>query len=152
METETKAEAEVPRLIMEIISGRNVTLSIMMEEGTIINVDGLEFSNNIPMLQIGEKNIMNSSVWSEVVSNLETKGHTEENIKAVQISSDNVAVESKLTLFANMSKYPVGTKTSLYFVDEKGELILFRKSIVFKNGYTAFEVPFAAANYIVVAE
>lgn len=65
----------------------------------------------------------------------------------LQIRNTAADISKSIVIFQKAK--PGMEEATLYFVDADGTLIPFRKSIVYENGYLAFETPFVNANYVI---
>lgn len=120
---------EIPEEVLATIAGKDVTMMFVTEKDVIVNVNGAAVDEKAP-----GKVSLTSAIDKE------------ENL-TIQVRNSVTDITRTITIFAKAEED--ATEGILYFIGADGSLIPFRKSIVYANGYLAFEVPFVNANYVI---
>lgn len=120
---------EIPEEVLASIAGKDITLMFITEEGVIMNVNGAAVDTSTT----GKAGL--------------TSAVDQEKNLTVQVRNSVTDITRTVTIFVKAEEDAI--EGILYFVDADGNLIPFRKSIVYPNGYLAFEVPFVNANYVI---
>ena len=121
--------SEIPVAVLQQMAGKDVTVSFAAANNVIVNISGTSLDETV-------------TGAAGIASALDKEKNT-----LVQIRNAAVDMTKTITIFQKAKEGT--TEATLYFIDEDGTLIPFRKSVVYVNGYVAFEVPFVNANYVV---
>jgi hypothetical protein len=119
----------IPATAISAISGKNVVLSIIADESTLITIDGSQLTT-----------LDASDV--KLISKKDTDGKTMLNVR-----TQNLNLEKNMVVYSNVGIDKMGSIVTLYFENADKSLLEFRTSPVFDNGYAAFITPFVNANY-----
>lgn len=119
----------IPVSALKTFAGKNIIVSFMTKEGTVINVNGNTLDTEAP------GNI-----------SFTTKYDVSGNV-SVKIRNSSADITKSITVFQRVNN---GTEEAvLNFVNGDSTLIPFRNSIIYSNGYAVFEIPFVNADYII---
>lgn len=121
--------SEIPVAVLQQMAGKDVTVSFAAANNVIVNISGTSLDGTV-------------TGAAGIASALDKEKNT-----LVQIRNAAVDMTKTITIFQKAKEGT--TEATLYFIDADGTLIPFRKSVVYANGYVAFEVPFVNANYVV---
>ena len=121
--------SEIPAAVLQQIAGKEVTVSFATGENVIVNISG----DSLDAAATG-------------TASISTVADKEGNAN-LQIRNTAADISKSIVIFQKAK--PGMEEATLYFVDADGTLIPFRKSIVYENGYLAFETPFVNANYVI---
>lgn len=121
--------SEIPAAVLQQIAGKEVTVSFATGEDVIVNI----FGDSLDAAATG-------------TASISTVADKEGNAN-LQIRNTAADISKSIVIFQKAK--PGMEEATLYFVDADGTLIPFRKSIVYENGYLAFETPFVNANYVI---
>lgn len=121
--------SEIPVAVLQQMAGKDVTVSFATANNVIVNISGTSLDEIV-------------TGTAGIASALDKEKNT-----LVQIRNAAVDMTKTITIFQKAKEGT--TEATLYFIDEDGTLIPFRKSVIYANGYVAFEVPFVNANYVV---
>lgn len=121
--------SEIPAAVLQQIAGKEVTVSFATGEDVIVNISG----DSLDAAATG-------------TASISTVADKEGNAN-LQIRNTAADISKSIVIFQKAK--PGMEEATLYFVDADGTLIPFRKSIVYENGYLAFETPFVNANYVI---
>lgn len=121
--------SEIPVTVLQQIVGKDLIVSFTTAHDVIINISG----NSLGETLTGAASIATVA---------DKEGNTNLQIR-------NIAADISKSIVILQKAKPGMKEATLYFVDADGTLIPFRKSIVYENGYVAFETPFVNANYVI---
>lgn len=119
----------IPEKAVKAIAGKNITVSIKVQDGIIVNIDGKSISED----------------FKGTIS-FATTVEKDGNVK-VLVRNSVTDISKTIAVFAEAKTGM--TEAGLYFVDADGTLIPFGQSAVMENGYLAFVVPFVSADYVI---
>ena len=121
--------SEIPVVVLQQMVGKDVTVSFATANNVIVNIVGTSLDGAV-------------TGTAGIASALD-----KEQNAMVQIRNAAVDMTKTITIFQKAKEG--AAEATLYFIDADGTLIPFRKSVIYANGYVAFEVPFVNANYVV---
>jgi hypothetical protein len=119
----------IPAKVISTIAEKNVTMAVKVDNDTLVTIDGSKITPA-------------EATQVKLISSKNADGS-----ETVGVRSQNVDIEKNIVIFRNVGLDKVGSCTVLYFENADKSLLEFRTSLVYENGFAAFEVPFVNANY-----